>query len=144
VDGLKATFSIENYLGGIYYLTPDEIIFENNTYIIQESKNTSTASLPKLPDIQDGLFKLILFSNLDSLILNNEPVLFVTKLKLTGNKVVGSIVFPDASLEDLEYFLEVNIKIFNTNQKAIIKKLALEAQNNHKLKIEVSSNFETL
>ncbi|MCC5654299.1 hypothetical protein LC609_31880 [Nostoc sp. XA013] len=141
VDGLKATFSIENYLGGIYYLTPDEIIFENNTYIIQESKNTSKASLPKLSDIQDGLFKLILFSNLDSLILNNEPVLFVAKLKLTGNNVLGSIVFPDASLEDLEYFLEVNIKTFNTNQKAIIKKLALEAQNNHKLKIEVSSNF---
>ncbi|MHC5851064.1 MULTISPECIES: hypothetical protein [unclassified Nostoc] len=122
-------------------MTPDEIIFENNMYIIQESKNTSTASLPKLPDIQDGLFKLILFSNLDSLILNGEPVLFVTKLKLTGNNVVGSIVFPDASLENLEYFLEVNIKIFNTNQKAIIKKLALEAQNNHKLKIEISSNF---
>lgn len=144
VDGLKATFSIENYLGGIYYLTPDEIIFENNMYIIQESKNTSTASLPKLPDIQDGLFKLILFSNLDSLILNGQQVLFVTKLKLTGNNVVGSIVFPDASAEELEYFLEVNIKIFNTNQKLIIKKLVLEAQNNQRLKIEVSSNFQTL
>ncbi|MEH1855124.1 MAG: hypothetical protein V7L11_26435 [Nostoc sp.] len=141
VDGLKATFSIENYLGGIYYLTPDEIIFENNMYIIQESKNTSTASLPKLPDIQDGLFKLILFSNLDSLVLNGQEVLFVTKLKLTGNNVVGSIVFPDASLEELECFLEVNIKNFNKNQKLVIKKLALEAQNNQKLKIEVSSNF---
>ncbi|MEH2408536.1 hypothetical protein [Nostoc sp.] len=141
MDGLKATFSIENYLGGIYYLTPDEIIFENNMYIIQESKNTSTASLPKLPDIQDGLFKLILFSNLDSLILNGQQILFVTKLKLTGNRVVGSIIFPDASLEELEYFLEANIKTFNTDQRAIIKKLALEAQNNQRLKIEVSSNF---
>ncbi|MEH2359444.1 MAG: hypothetical protein V7K58_06955, partial [Nostoc sp.] len=84
------------------------------------------------------------FSNLDSLILNEQQVLFVTKLKLTGKNVVGSIVFPDASLEELEYFLEVNIKIFNTNQKGIIKKLALEAQNNQKLKIEVSSNFSTL
>ncbi len=61
VDGLKATFSIENYLGGVYYLTPDEIFYENDTYVIQESKNTSKAALPKLPDIQDGLFKLILF-----------------------------------------------------------------------------------
>lgn len=104
-DGLKATFSIENYLGGIYYLTPDEIILENNMYVIQESKNTSTGSLPKLPDIQDGLFKLILFSNLDSLVLNGQEVLFITKLKLTGNNVIGSIVFPDASLEELKYFL---------------------------------------
>ncbi|MEH2312693.1 MAG: hypothetical protein V7K35_15125 [Nostoc sp.] len=141
VNGLKATFSIENYLGGIYYLTPDEIIFENNMYIIQESKNTSKASLPNLPDIQDGLFKLILFSNLDSLKLDGQQVLFFTKLKLTGNNVVGSIVFPDASLEELECFLEVNIKNFNKNQKLVIKKLALEAQNNQKLKIEVSSNF---
>ncbi|RCJ31503.1 hypothetical protein A6769_30650 [Nostoc punctiforme NIES-2108] len=140
-DGLKATFSIENYLGGIYYLTPDEIIFENNMYVIQESKNTSTGSLPKLPDIKDGLFKLILFSNLDSLILNGQEVLFFTKLKLTGNNVVGSIIFPDASAEELEYFLVTNIKIFNTNQKLVIKKLALEAQNNHKLKIEVSGNL---
>ncbi|MEH1914565.1 hypothetical protein [Nostoc sp.] len=141
VDGLKATFSIENYLGGIYYLTPDEIMFDNNMYVIQESKNTTKGSLPKLPDIKDGLFKLILFSNLDYLILDGKQVLFVAKLKLTGNNVVGSIVFPDASLEELEYFLEVNIKNFNKNQKLVIKKLALEAQNNQKLKIEVSSNF---
>lgn len=140
VDGSKATFSIENYLGGIYYLAPDEIIVDQNMYIIQESKNTSKASLPKLPDIQDGLFKLILFSNLDSLVLNGSPVLFVTKLKLTGNNVVGSIVFPDASEEELEYFLKANVKVFNTNQKIIIKKLALEAQNNQKIKIQVSSN----
>ena len=77
-DGLKATFSIENYLGGVYHLTADEIFVYNNDYIIQESKNSSKESLPKLPDIQDGLFKLILFSNLDSLRLNGEPVDFLT------------------------------------------------------------------
>ncbi len=142
VDGLKATFSIENYLGGIYYLTPDEIFFENGMYIIQESKNTSKESLPKLPDIQDGLFKLILFSNLDSLILNGKPVSFVTKLKLTGNKIIGSIVFPDASAEELKDFLLINNKIFSEKQKAIIINLRLEAEQNHnlKLKIEIASN----
>ncbi|MEA5573616.1 hypothetical protein [Calothrix sp. UHCC 0171] len=140
VDGLKATFSIENYLGGVYYLTPDEIFHENDTYIIQESKNTSQDSLPKLPDIQDGLFKLILFSNLDSLTLNGESVSFIAKLKLTAKNIVGSIVFPDASPLEIESFLENNSKIFKNNQKEIIKKLALEAENNHKLKIEISSN----
>lgn len=140
VDGLKATFSIENYLGGIYYLTPDEILFENDTYIIQESKNTSKSSLPKLHDIQDGLFKLILFSNLDSLTLNEEPVFFIPKLKLTGKNVTNSIVFPEASLEEIECFLNVNTNVFNKNHKNIIRKLALEAQNNNKLKIEISGN----
>lgn len=141
VDGLKATFSIENYLGGVYYLTPDEIFFDNNNiYIIQESKNTSKESLPKLPDIQDGLFKLILFSNLDSLTLNEQAVSFVTRLKLTGNNVIGSIVFPDATPEELDYFLKDNIKIFKQRQREIIRYLALEAENNQKLQIEVSRN----
>ncbi|WP_427160870.1 hypothetical protein ACQFX9_04360 [Aliinostoc sp. HNIBRCY26] len=140
VDGLKATFSIENYLGGTYYLTPDEILFEDNIYIIQESKNSSTSSLPKLPDIQDGLFKLILFSNLDSLICNGVSVSFITKLKLTGKNIIGSIIFPDASNQELEAFIKLNNKIFSHKQKEIIKRLFLEAENNHKLKIEITSN----
>jgi hypothetical protein len=140
IDGLKATFSIENYLGGVYYLTPDEIFHDNDIYIIQESKNTSKESLPKLADIQDGLFKLILFSNLDSLNLNGQPVSFITKLKLTGKNVIGSILFPDASAKELEYFLATNMKIFQSKQKEIIRKLALEAKNNQKLKIEITSN----
>ncbi|MBE9038977.1 hypothetical protein [aff. Roholtiella sp. LEGE 12411] len=140
VDGLKATFSIENYLGGIYYLTPDEIFHENDTYIIQESKNTYKESLPKLPDIQDGLFKLILFSNLDSLNLNGQAVSFISKLKLTGKNVIGSIIFPDASSSELQSFLAANSRIFKGNQKEIIIKLALEAEHNPKLKIEVASN----
>ncbi|MEA5529533.1 hypothetical protein VB638_08015 [Dolichospermum sp. UHCC 0684] len=139
-DGLKATFSIENYLGGVYHLTADEIFVYNNDYIIQESKNSSKESLPKLPDIQDGLFKLILFSNLDSLRLNGEPVDFLTKLKLTGKNVVGSIIFPDATVEELDNFLQANKTIFTKKQKQIIGKLALEAENNQKLKIQVSGN----
>jgi hypothetical protein len=139
-DGLKATFSIENYLGGVYHLTDDEIFVYNNDYIIQESKNSSKESLPKLPDIQDGLFKLILFSNLDSLRLNGEPVDFLTKLKLTGKNVVGSIIFPDATVEELDNFLQANKTIFTKKQKQIIGKLALEAENNQKLKIQVSGN----
>ncbi|MGB3651302.1 MAG: hypothetical protein WBA41_08840 [Rivularia sp. (in: cyanobacteria)] len=140
VDGLKATFSIENYLGGVYYLTPDEIFHENNMYIIQESKNTSKDSFPKLPDIQDGLFKLILFSNLDSLTLDGKSVNFITKLKLTGINIIGSILFPDASTDELEVFLQANNNIFNNKQKEIIKKLALEARHHQKLKIEIASN----
>ncbi len=139
-DGLKATFSIENYLGGIYYLTPDEIFIQNNTYIIQESKNTSKKSLPSLSDIQDGLFKLILFSNLDSLNLNGQPVSFITKLKLTGKNVIGFIMFPYAKETELASFLTKNDHIFNNNQKEIIRKLALEAKYNKNIQIEVTSN----
>ena len=34
IDGLKATFCIENYLGGVYYLTPDEILQIEKSYIM--------------------------------------------------------------------------------------------------------------
>lgn len=139
-DGLKATFSIENYLGGVYYLTPDEIFFDHNICIIQESKNSSKDSLPKVTDIQDGLFKLILFSNLDSLIIDGKPVDFVTRLKLTGKNIAGNIILPDANMQELEIFLAVNTKIFKNKQKEIIKRLALESKNNDKIKIQISAN----
>jgi hypothetical protein len=55
----KHLLEIENYLGGVYSLAPDGIVFENNKYVILESKNTSKGRLPQLSDIKDGLFKLI-------------------------------------------------------------------------------------
>lgn len=127
-------------MGGVYYLTPDEIFYSNETYIIQESKNSSTKSLPSLDDIQDGLFKLILFTNLDSLHLNGSPISFITKLKLTGRNVSGRIIFPQASQDDLVAFLAANEKVFNSDRQEIIKKLALEAEANRKLIIEITSN----
>lgn len=137
VDGLKATFSIENYLGGVYYLTPDEIFHKNNTYIIQESKNASNDYLPSKSDIQDGLFKLILFSNLDSLTLDDQKVNFTSKLKLTGKNVNNSIVFPN-NIDKLDSFISDNN--FKPSQLTTINKLASETQNNNNLKIEISGN----
>jgi len=131
---------MEDYLGGVYYLTPDEIIIKNNIYIIQESKNSSSKSLPSLDDIQDGLFKLILFSNLHSLNLNESQVHFMTKLKLTGKNLVHSIIFPDATSTNMEDFLEKNNKVLKTYQKKIIRKLAEEATNNKNIQIEVTNN----
>lgn len=137
VDGLKATFSIENYLGGIYYLTPDEIFNYNSTYIIQESKNASRDFLPSKSDIQDGLFKLILFSNLDSLTLDNREVAFIPKLKLTGKDVNFSIILPD-DIDKIHLFISNNN--FKESQIKTIDKLALEAKNNQNIKIEISGN----
>lgn len=139
VDGLKATFSLEDYLGGIYYLTPDEILQSNNTYIIQESKNTSRESLPKLSDIQDGLFKLILFSNLDNLTLNEQSVGFTTQLKLTGKNIIGFLTLPTSS-DRVESFLKDNAQIFKLKEKEIIRKLLVETEHNQKITINITNN----
>ncbi len=49
-------------------------------------------------------------------------------------------MFPDAAATELESFFAANVKIFNNNQKEIIRKLAVEAEENQKLKIEVTNN----
>jgi hypothetical protein len=73
------------------------------------------------------------------LTLDGKPVSFTTKLKLTGKNVIGSIVFPDELVKINS--LKKNTLIFSDTQKEIIRKLALEANNNQKLKIEVTGNY---
>jgi len=139
IDGMKATFCIENYLGGTYYLTPDEICHTEEGYIIQESKNSTRKALPDLSDIQDGLFKLILYSNIDSLQLNDHQVDFSVRLKLTGNNVRDQVILP-CSLEELNEFLRINEAIFSERESGIVKKLLLESQRNENIKIEIREN----
>jgi hypothetical protein len=139
IDGMKATFCIENYLGGIYYLTPDEISHTEEGYIIQESKNSTRKTLPDLNDIQDGLFKLVLYSNIDSLQLNGQQVKFSVRLKLTGKNIRSQVVLPCSS-EEIEKFLGINAAIFSKKEKDTIEKLLLEAQRNENIEIEVRAN----
>ena len=137
--GTKAKFVIENYLGGIYYLTADEIVVEEGVYVIQESKNTTTGFLPSLSDIRDGLFKLILYSNLSTLELQGKSVPFITRLKLTGLSVESILKLP-CSDEIFECFLQQNSHRINKRHKEILIKLKQEATDNHKITIEVSRN----
>jgi hypothetical protein len=142
-DGMKATFQIDNYLGGTYFLTTDEVIKDEaeNVYIIQESKNSTKGFLPSLSDIKDGLFKLILFSNLDTLRLDSEPVNFRSRLKLTGKKVSGSLSMP-CDENSMIQFLSMNEGAFSKREAETMYKLQQESENNQKLEIQISSNIQ--
>lgn len=98
--------------------------------------------MPSLDNIKDGLFKLILFANLDSLMLNNKQVTFISKLKLTGRKITGSIELPRQK-DKLEDFIKSNQNNFNKRHIQIINKLLLEFQskNNRNLRIEITKNY---
>lgn len=135
-SGSKAYFSITNWLGGEYHLTSDEVYISGDEVIIQESKNTSRDKLPKLSDIQDGLFKLILFANLDELYLNQQQMRCRVRLKLTGN-LLGSLTLP-ADTVAIEQFAEQNQ--LRANARKILKLLDEEARANPKLEIEVTPN----
>ena len=87
-EGEKGIFSITNYQGGEYYLSPDEIYWENDQLVIQESKNTTQKKFPSFPsisDVKDGLFKLILFANVERVGVDDRTdVPFVTQIKTYG------------------------------------------------------------
>ena len=136
-DGGKSIFFIENYLGGVYHLTADEVLRERGKYIIQESKNSTKKLLPSISDIKDGLFKLILFANLDSLKVDGHEVKFSTRLKLTGHKTNGSVRFP-CKEKDFEKFIRSNNA--SKSQIALLKKLNSEAAQNMNLTIEIGGN----
>lgn len=131
-DGEKALFSITNWLGGEYHLTADEVFFEDDTLVIQEAKNSKDV-FPSLSDIQDGLFKLILFSNMQELSLNGNPVSFRTRLKITGN-LRHKLQLPCSS-QELEFFSQQNN--LTKQKQQLIAKLNDEAIANPPLSIVI-------
>ena len=86
VDGSKSILTISNYLGGNYYFTSDEVRIIGDEVYLVEAKNTRDKTLPSLGDIKDGLLKMILFTNLEQVKVNNEELKHLPLLKLTGNK----------------------------------------------------------
>ncbi len=87
----KATITIENHLGGKYYFTVDEIKIENGNVFLIEAKHSKNSILPSIGDIKDGLLKMMLYSNLKNVSIDNENYNAVPVLKLTSSKLPGNI-----------------------------------------------------
>lgn len=138
-DGAKGVFELENYLGGTYHLTADEIVMEQGITVIQESKNASRELLPSASDVRDGLFKLILFANLDRLEANGAELQFRTRLKLTGRGIEGSLRLPCAD-NVLADFIALNRTRLKARHLDMINKLHQEVSYNQKLEVEIRGN----
>ena len=87
----KAKITISNYLGGKYFFTVDEIFLSANIVKLIESKHSRSSVFPGKSDIKDGLIKMILYSNLDSVEINSISVKSEAILKLTSEKFLGAI-----------------------------------------------------
>jgi len=123
----KATITIKNYLGGLYYFTTDEIeIRENNLFLI-EAKHSKFSKLPSIGDIKDGLLKMILYCNLQKVKINDRNYISTPILKLTSSNLEGRIT-SESNEQDIKYFFSKND--LNKNQKNIIKKLFKECKEN--------------
>lgn len=112
LKGSKASITIKNYLGGLYYFTSDEAEIDKNVVYLIEGKHTETNELPSTGDIKDGLIKMILFTNLEDVKINNKNYKPVPVLKLTTN---GSF----------------KIDKLNTTQKELLDFLIKEAKTNN-------------
>ncbi len=136
-NGEKMTIEIENYLGGNYFLTVDDVIIIKNTYYLTESKHTKSGLIPSLDDIKDGLLKMFIFSNIDELKTINGKVDFKPVLRLTSERLSGQI---DENIDkkSLNSFFELNK--FKETDKKLVNSLIEEANmNNFGLLIEKSN-----
>jgi hypothetical protein len=124
----KATITIENYLGGQYFLTADEIKINHKELHIIESKYSKNSRLPSVGDIKDGLLKMILFSNLSSVFVDGQIAKCKAVLTLTSTKIKGQIYSSDTDNE-INTFIVKNK--FNTKQSNLLQNLFKEASNNN-------------
>ena len=83
LTGTKATLTIRNYLGGYYFFTADEAWIEDNNLYLAEGKHARGANLPSFGDIKDGLLKMILFTNLEDVRIEEHTYNPIAVLKLT-------------------------------------------------------------
>lgn len=117
----KAILTIRNYLGGYYFLTVDEAWIAGNDLYLAEAKHTMYSKLPSLGDVKDGLIKMILFSNLQSVGTETQKYNPVAVLKLT--------TATDFSKEQLD-----------AREKSLLETLKEEA-NHNRFKILLNTDF---
>lgn len=86
VEGQKVQITIKNYLGGYYFFTCDEIIIQDDKIYLIECKHSKRTILPSKADIKDGLIKMILYTNLRNLRINEEKFQHCSILKLTTSQ----------------------------------------------------------
>ena len=106
-NSIKAVFELRNNLGGEYFLTADDVYTRGDTLIIQEANNSTKSPLPSNSDLKDGLFKIILYSNLHKVIIGDKPYPAKAQIRLTGIGIQGKLQLPDNG-NKLEEFVSIN------------------------------------
>ncbi len=110
-SGEKSTITIKNFLGGLYYFTADEARIENDRLYLIECKHSRRHPLPSIADIRDGLLKMVLFTNLSTVEVDQEEYHPNPILRLTSeNRPAASLDSPRFRklLESLNSEAEMN------------------------------------
>ena len=121
----KSKIEIENYLGGYYYFTIDEVLEKGGTLCLVESKHSANAILPSNDDIKDGLLKLMLYNNLCEVRDLSGKRDFKIVLQLTSNKLQNALHLPT---KNINAFITANK--LKTNQSDMLNALNAECKEN--------------
>lgn len=124
----KATITISNYLGGVYYFTTDEIKIDDKDIYLIEAKHTRTTLLPSIADIKDGLLKMMLYTNLEEVKVDGVQYNPIPVMKLTSTKLEGTIKSSD-NADKINAF--ISNQPFTKRQKSIVENLLIEAKENN-------------
>ncbi|MBI1937836.1 MAG: hypothetical protein HYS25_06895 [Ignavibacteriales bacterium] len=124
----KATITIKNYLGGLYFLTTDEILIKEKTVHLIECKHTKKSLIPSKSDIKDGLLKMILYSNLEEVTVDGKAYKAKPVLNITSSKLSGELNSSEAPNKINDFFIKNK---FNTLQRNFVTELFLEAKTNN-------------
>lgn len=102
LSGIKGTLTIKNYLGGYYYFTCDEVVIDKDTIYLMEGKHSKQNLIPSLEDIKDGLVKMILFTNLKEVKIEDKEYSPIAVLKLTSDKQFSKGLLGKSQIEHLK------------------------------------------
>ncbi|MDR3306459.1 MAG: hypothetical protein LBS61_02125 [Endomicrobium sp.] len=124
----KSKITIQNYLGGKYFFTVDEVVLNKNIVNLIESKHSKNSVLPSESDVKDGLVKMILYSNLASVEVDGVPMKSMAVLRLTSDVFSGSISSESIKKDLVDSFKTNNL---SEKRKVFIERLFKEADENN-------------
>lgn len=112
INPQKATLTIENFLGGIYYFTCDEVYTRQDQIFLIEAKHSRNQLIPSAEDIKDGLLRMILLTNLREVTIGQRVFSPISVLRLTSERAFA-------------------IENLTSSQRETLHLLKKEAENNH-------------
>jgi hypothetical protein len=139
-EASKSIFYLIDGYGGIYYLSAKDVWRLKDTFIIQETRYSNKNFLPPIRQIQDGLFRLIFFGNIDILYHNGHQVKFQPRLSLFGGAVNGTLYLPCTDKE-FNTFARKNRKAISDTDMNTLQKLRVEVEKNQSFAVEIGQKL---
>ena len=137
VTGEKVKIIIKNYLGGVYYLTVDEVQIKNDRLFLVEKKHSRNSLFPSIGDIKEGIVRMMLFANLSETKIVNKVVNHFSALGLTSEKFKG---FCHNSMSEQEIKTSLVKNNFSPQRQETILSVFNEGKLNNFLVFLMDSN----